>query len=140
MTSFSSLDDFVVATFDVLGTGTTTVNLDVMYLGIGNKTSSDLKIAYLVDNSVVNDITSQSGFSNYTYSTNTVVNEGAATVRGDVDMNGKFQIGDITALQRYLAEFRRLSTIDAVAADANKDGKLDIRDVTQLARMLAGLA
>lgn len=141
LVSYSSMSDFVVATFNVIGTGRTTVNLNVEDLWLGAVVSGDMKTAALVEGGVVkNDVASQSGFSGYTYSTKTLVTEGSDTVRGDVDKNGKFQIGDITALQRYFAEYRGLSSIDATAADANKDGKLTIKDVTQLQRMLAGLA
>lgn len=137
LVSFSSLDNFVVATFNVLGTGKTTVNLNVETLGLGAVVSGDMKTAYIVDDGAVKDISSQSGFSGYTYSTKTLVTEGSDTVKGDVNKDGKFSIGDITALQRYFAEYRGLSSIDATAADANKDGKLTIRDVTQLQRWLA---
>ena len=131
------MSDFVVATFNVIGTGRTTVNLNVEDLGLGVVVSGDMKTADLVEGGVVKDVTSQSGFSGYTYSTKTLVTEGSDTVRGDVDKNGKFQVGDITALQRYFAEYRRLNTIDATAADANKDGVLTVKDVTMLQRWLA---
>lgn len=137
LVSYSSMSDFVVATFNVIGTGRTTVNLNVEDLGLGVVVSGDMKTADLVEGGVVKDVTSQSGFSGYTYSTKTLVTEGSDTVRGDVDKNGKFQVGDITALQRYFAEYRGLSSIDATAADANKDGVLTIKDVTMLQRWLA---
>ncbi len=138
LVSFSSMDNFVLATFSVLGTGKTTVNLNVIDLGIGVVVSGDMKTADLVQDGVVKDITSQSGFSGFTYSTETEVRVGF--LLGDANKDGKLSVLDPTALQRYFAEYRTLNSIDPIAGDANQDGYLSIRDVTQLQRMLAEIA
>ncbi len=135
LVDFTSMSDFVVATFDVKGTGTATVNLNVVNLGVAKYSGSTANVAYLVSNGAVKDITSQSGFSGYTYDTNTLINEGGVLV-GDVDLNGVVNINDATLLQRYLAEFTTLSTNQLRAADVNKDGKINVKDVTAIRRML----
>ena len=138
LVSYSTMDDFVVATFDVLGTGTTTVNLQVINLGIGNPVPGDIQFAYLVDDGVVKNISGQSGFSGYTYSTQTLINAADDVLAGDVDLNGTVNIQDATLLQRYFAEYTTLTSAQLRAADANKDGKVNIRDVTQIQRIKAG--
>lgn len=138
LVSYSTMDDFVVATFDVLGTGTTTVNLQVINLGIGNPVTGDIQFAYLVDDGVVKNISGQSGFSGYTYSTQTLINAADDVLAGDVDLNGTVNIQDATLLQRYFAEYTTLTSAQLRSADANKDGKVNIRDVTQIQRINAG--
>ena len=71
---------------------------------------------------------------------------------GDVNGNGRLDIGDATETQRCLAEYRDYPATDGVEAegyincggetvqylsDLNRDGVRDIRDVTQLQRTLA---
>ena len=51
--NFSKGKDFVTATFDVIGTGTANVNLDVRILGIAYKDSNDAVEAYIVDDGKV---------------------------------------------------------------------------------------
>ena len=64
---------------------------------------------------------------------------------GDVNGDGDLTIGDVTLLQRHLAEMRGaddapLLTESALAeADMNCDGKIDVRDVTEIQRALAQL-
>ena len=121
---FNTMSDFVVATFDVIGSGKTTVNLDVVDLGVGKFTKPTALLADLVYNHEVQNITTESGFAGFTYSTATIINGdfASAFLRGDVDMNGSVTINDATLLQQYLAELVSLNTEQLRAADANKDG------------------
>ena len=58
---------------------------------------------------------------------------------GDVDLDGKVNINDVTELQRHLAEYLTLTKTALANADFNRDGKVTIDDATSLQRMLAEL-
>ena len=57
------------------------------------------------------------------------------TITGDVNMDGKLSIADVTALINYLLSMDATG-IDLDAADVNSDGKLNIADVTDLINLL----
>lgn len=136
--SFANTDSFVTATFNILSSGETTVNLNVGILSVGYVDGTETTETALVEDSVVNDITGQSGFSGYTYSTATEIYEGTPDImRGDVNDDNKITISDATIIQRYLAEYRTLTSRQMLASDANKDGKVSIRDVTEIQRAIA---
>ena len=57
---------------------------------------------------------------------------------GDITGDGKVNIDDVTALQRYLAEFAGINkTRVEKCGDVNRDGKINIDDVTFMQRFLA---
>ncbi len=56
---------------------------------------------------------------------------------GDVDGDGRITICDVTAIQRYLAEYEELTDDQLAAADTNGDGNVTIEDVTYLQMYLA---
>ena len=58
---------------------------------------------------------------------------------GDLNGNGRIDIGDVTTLQRCLAEFEKLSPAQLPLADADKNGKININDASFLQRCLADL-
>ena len=58
---------------------------------------------------------------------------------GDVDLDGKVNINDVTELQRHLAEYLTLTKTALANADFNQDGKVTIDDATSLQKMLAEL-
>ncbi|MGN1432860.1 MAG: hypothetical protein ACI4XI_04065, partial [Ruminococcus sp.] len=71
---FTSESDFVTITFDVIGTGTTDVDLFVNILGIAYDGADDSPvIAYLVDFGEIKNVTSISGFENEKYTVRTVL-------------------------------------------------------------------
>ena len=137
MVDFSAMSDFATFVFDVHGTGDTTVTLTVVNLAVGYKSGSQVNEGYLVDYTEVKNLKTQSGFTNLNYSTNTIINDGGAFLRGDVDLDGEVTINDATLLQRYLAEYTTLNATQLRAADTNVDGKVNIRDVSNLQRALA---
>ena len=137
MVDFSAMSDFATFVFDVHGTGETTVTLTVVNLAVGYKSGSQVNEGYLVDYTEVKNLKTQSGFTNLNYSTNTIINDGGAFLRGDVDLDGEVTINDATLLQRYLAEYTTLNATQLRAADTNVDGKVNIRDVSNLQRALA---
>ncbi len=138
--NFSKGKDFVTATFDVIGTGTANVNLDVRILGIAYKDSNDAVEAYIVDDGKVYDVTSQAGFSSETYSTATTITSDSY-VWGDVNLDGKLSIMDATVIQRYLSTdaSTQLNELQIQIADTNGDGKVTIMDATEIQRKLAGI-
>ena len=138
--NFSKGKDFVTATFDVIGTGTANVNLDVRILGIAYKDSNDAVEAYIVDDGKVYDVTSQAGFSSETYSTVTTITSDSY-VWGDVNLDGKLSIMDATVIQRYLSTdaSTKLNDLQIQIADTNGDGKVTIMDATEIQRKLAGI-
>ena len=56
---------------------------------------------------------------------------------GDVDLDGHITISDVTAIQRYLAEFEPFSDEQLALADTNGDGEINITDATHLQLYLA---
>ncbi len=139
--NYANEKDFVKLTFDVIGTGTANVDLDVRILGIAYKTSYDAVEAYIVDNGVVYDVTSQQGFSTETYTATTVITSDGA-VWGDVNLDGKLSIMDATVIQRHLSTDvnTKLTDRQLQIADTNGDGKVSIMDATVIQRRIAGLA
>jgi len=57
------------------------------------------------------------------------------TIEGDVNMDGKLSIADVTALINYLLS-QDATGIDLDAADVNSDDKISIADVTELINKL----
>ena len=51
---------------------------------------------------------------------------------GDVNLDGKLDIRDVTAIQRHVADFKILTGDAFLAADANGDGAVTIEDATYL--------
>jgi lipoprotein-anchoring transpeptidase ErfK/SrfK len=58
---------------------------------------------------------------------------------GDVDKDGAIGIGDVTYVQKYIANLISLSEEALVAADSNGDGKIDIVDATLVQNFIAEL-
>ena len=63
----------------------------------------------------------------------------SAAVRYDVNRDGKFNILDVTAIQKYRVGLLSEDDIDSAQADANRDGKITIRDATCIQMILAGI-
>ena len=64
-------------------------------------------------------------------------------VIGDISGDGALNIGDVTLLQQYLAEYFALDFEDEktlLQADFNGDGKVNIKDATAMQRSLAEIA
>ena len=60
-----------------------------------------------------------------------------APVKGDCNGDGKVNIGDVTAIQRHLAEIEPLTGDFLAAADVNGDGTVTIDDATAIQSYLA---
>ena len=68
--------------------------------------------------------------------TRVVTVSAGAGLKGDVNDDGFVNVGDVTYLARYLAEWPGYATTTE-AADVNDDGFVNVGDVTYLARYLA---
>ena len=56
---------------------------------------------------------------------------------GDTNHDGQISIGDVTTIQRHLAELSLFTDKQLALADTNSDGKVDISDATHLQKYLA---
>ena len=56
---------------------------------------------------------------------------------GDATMDGKVDINDATALQRFVAEFEAPTERQKELGDVNRDGKVDVQDATMIQRYIA---
>ena len=63
----------------------------------------------------------------------------SAAVRYDVNRDGKFNILDVTAIQKYRIGLVSDDNIDCEQADVNNDGKVTIRDATYIQMVLVGI-
>ena len=66
-----------------------------------------------------------------------VITEPKSIPIGDVNGDGNITIGDVTEIQRHLAELIHFSDEQLDLADTNGDGKVDIGDATHLQKYLA---
>lgn len=57
---------------------------------------------------------------------------------GDTTLDGKVNISDATAVQKYRASLTKLSNRALSAADVNRDGSVTVRDATFIQMYLAG--
>ena len=59
---------------------------------------------------------------------------------GDVNLDGKLNVKDVTLVQKYVA--RTVTTLSELAykqGDVNDDGMLTIKDATKIQQMIAGV-
>ncbi len=61
-------------------------------------------------------------------------------VKGDADLNGIVNVNDVTAIQRYAAEYDEFSALQLRAADIDGDGFVSVADATYIQRYLAEYA
>ena len=59
---------------------------------------------------------------------------------GDVNMDGKLNIKDATAIQKNTAKMLEFDDIQTLLADFNEDGKVNVKDATQIQKAIVGLA
>lgn len=112
-----------------------------------------LKVQGVYDNGDIEEITDYTleGFSSADsgYVTVTVrYNEYTAefTVRikskallGDVNLDGKINIKDATAIQKHIAKLADLDDNNLKVADVNGDGKVNIKDATEIQKYIANI-
>ncbi len=58
---------------------------------------------------------------------------------GDVNMDGKINIKDATAIQKYVAKIIDFDDVQLILADYDGNGKANVRDTTAIQKFLAGI-
>lgn len=58
------------------------------------------------------------------------------TLRGDINKDNKFNVLDVTALQKYLAKIDSIEYVNTDMIDHNQDGKINIIDCTKMRKEL----
>ena len=127
--------DFVRLTFDIIGTGETTVNLNLINLGVKNSG----KTGYVVDHSVDQKLANQADFKQSVTSTlSLAIPNGAKDRRlGDVNFDGKVNVADATLVQMEAAEKVLFNSDQREMGDVSKDKSVDITDATLIQRIAA---
>ena len=59
------------------------------------------------------------------------------TLLGDVNLDGRVNVNDVTEIQRHLADYLTLTKTAKANADLNGDGVISINDATTLQKILA---
>lgn len=78
--------------------------------------------------------------NNGTYETELETKPADDTLLGDVNLDGKLNVKDATAIQKHLASIAPLNDKGLAVADFNTDGKVNIKDATAIQKKIAGLA
>lgn len=139
---FTSEKDFVTVTFDIIGKGETTVDLEVEILGVAYKNEDfDTIMAYPVDYSVINDVTNIPGFENQKLSGKITLNDPSTgdVVYGDLNNDGTVNVIDATLVQKYTAHSVTFTADQIKRADVNFDGKINVTDATLISKYAAKL-
>lgn len=58
---------------------------------------------------------------------------------GDVNRDGKVNVRDATAIQKYLAKMIKTEDLDLTVADFDQNGKVNVKDATNIQKKIAGL-
>ena len=138
---FTNKKTFVRAYFNVIGTGSTTVDLNLKTLCVGF-IDNDLKVnfAAVVRNSEVQSgVTSVAGYEKLAINKNTkaYLYSDYDVMLGDVTGDGQINVNDVTAIQLYIAQNQSFTDKQKEAADVNKDGKISVLDVTRVQQYIA---
>ncbi len=137
---FKAEKDFVKVTFDVIGSGVTTVDLFVETLGVAYLDENlEVVEAYPVDYGKLVDITNKPGFENQRFSGRIVFDEDASILLGDVNDDGLVNVTDATLVQKHLAKITTFTDDMEVRADVNKDGVVNINDASLIQKYAAQL-
>lgn len=149
---------FVTVTFDVIGSGETTVNLDLEILTVANRNQLG-KLDSSTEESIVNHGTVCDYQTPITTSTRVYAglysDEGTTTqpqttepttaptieyLYGDTDLNGIISVKDGTIIQKHLAKSIHMSELQQALADVTGDGQVSVKDVTLIQKYLADTA
>ena len=138
---FTTEKDFVTVTFDIIGTGETTVDLEIEILGVAYKDSNfNVITAYPVDYSKLIDITSTPGFENMKLSGRITLNEPTEQILyGDVNNDGVINVADATLVQKHAADIIKLTDDQLKRADVNFDGIVNVHDSTLIRKFAVGI-
>lgn len=140
MYDFRTEKDLVKVTFDIIGNGTTDVNLYVKDMAVGY---IDSNTGYTVNKSIVNDgtqvdVTGTAGFTGQKLSGSIELGPVEYILYGDVDGDGEITVADVTLLQQYVAGDKTLDEAAKLRSDVNCDGVIDVLDCTSIQLYIAG--
>ena len=129
--------DLVTVTFDVIGSGETTVNMNLKTLGVMNEKNKE---GYVVDNGKDMNLKNQSGFGKSSvYGVSLVMPNGSTDrIKGDTNFDGKVDINDVTYIQKHASEYVLFNSDQLSVGEMTGDGKVDVSDATQIQRIIAG--
>ncbi len=129
--------DLVNVTFDVIGSGETTVNMNLKTLGVMNEKNKE---GYVVDNGKDMNLKNQSGFGKSSvYGVSLVMPNGSTDrIKGDTNFDGKVDINDVTYIQKHASEYVLFNSDQLSVGEMTGDGKVDVSDATQIQRIIAG--
>ncbi len=138
---FTTEKDFVTVTFDIIGTGETTVDLEIEILGVAYKDSNfNVITAYPVDYSKLIDITSTPGFENMKLSGRITFNDPTEQILyGDVNNDGVINVADATLVQKHASDIIKLTDDQLKRADVNFDGIVNVHDSTLIRKYAADI-
>ena len=121
---------------------------DAMYLDLNNSGTPDLKFRVVIDYDesgenvtdvryYVDRLEDCDAYGAYTYNFNGISDRYSkitfvTSLVGDVNLDGKRDIRDVTAIQRHVAELAPLTGVALANADTNGDGAVTIDDATHL--------
>lgn len=130
---FTNESVLVKVDFDILASGSATVNLDVQYITYFKGTA---QLVTMVDDSAKT--------SNYNASASIVLSEPSDTpitkLPGDANLDGNVDIKDAAAIQLSLAKLAsEFNEQQKLNADVNEDGEVNIKDAALVQLMLAHL-
>ena len=66
------------------------------------------------------------------------VKDEVEVVKGDVNLNGKVEIGDVREALRSICKKTQLTETQKQAGDINKNGTVDIEDLRTILRVVCG--
>ena len=135
LVNYKSEKDFVTLTFDIIGSGSTTVNMNVVNIGVKNEG----KTGYIVDHGVVQNLKSQSAFaqSSTSYLSMIVPNGKTDRIVGDVNFDGAVNVQDATLVQKHCAEICIFNADQRDVGDVDSDKAVDITDATRIQEIAA---
>ena len=127
--------DLVTVTFDIVGSGETTVNMNLKFLGVVNE---DNKEGYIVENGKETNLRNQTGFSKSSaYGVSLIMPNGSNDrIKGDINFDGKLDINDATYVQKHAAEYVLFNSDQFAVGELTGDGKVDVADATQIQRII----
>lgn len=140
MYDFKTEKDLLKVTFDVIGKGTTDVELYVKDMAVGY---IDSKTGYTISKSIVNsgvqvDVTGTAGFTGQKLSGSIVLGPEENILYGDINGDGKITVDDVTLLQLFVSGDKTIDSAAKIRADVNKDGVIDVLDCTDIQLYIAG--
>lgn len=136
---FSTSKRFVSVVFDVIGTGSTEVSLDVEELSVGYLTNGILEYRNAYVNSNPVNLSGVSGFTTSSISGITTIVVDGDVKYGDVNGDGNINVLDATEIQKHLAGLVTLTAEQLAVSDTDHDGRVSIKDATQIQKYIAGI-